>query len=49
MGTRREGCAARSDERPALHDLNDEVLASRQRIVAVRLATLSATQVQVSI
>lgn len=39
----------RSDEGPALHDLDDEVLARGQRLVAVRLAALRAAQVQVAV
>lgn len=41
--------ARRSDEGPALHDLDDEVLARRQRLVAVRGAALRAPQVQVPV
>lgn len=46
---RLEQRARRSDEGPALHDLDDEVLARRQRLVAVRLAALCAAQVQVAV
>lgn len=41
--------AGRSDEGPALHDLDDEVLARAQRLVAVRGAALRAAQVQVAV
>lgn len=39
----------RSDEGPALHDLDDEVLARGERLVAVRRAALRAAQVQVAV
>lgn len=38
-----------SDEGPALHDLDDEVLACGERLVAVRGAALRAAQVQVAV
>lgn len=43
------GARGRSDEGPALHDLDDEVLARRERLVAVRGAALRAAQVQVAV
>lgn len=46
---RLEQRARRSDEGPALHDLDDEVLARRQRLVAVCLAALRAALVQVAV
>lgn len=44
-----EGEWVRSDEGPALHDLDDEVLASGERLIAVSGAALCAAQVQVAI
>lgn len=38
-----------SDEGPALHDLDDEVLSRGERLVAVRVAGLRAAQVQVAV
>lgn len=41
--------AGGSDEGPALHDLDDEVLARREHLVAVRGAALGAAKVQVTV
>lgn len=49
MRRRGAGGAGGSDEGPALHDLHDEVLARRQRLVAVRGAALRAPEVQVAV
>lgn len=42
-------CGLCSDEGPALHDLDDEVLARGERLVAVRRAALRAPEVQVAV
>ena len=47
MGLR--GGLGSSDEGPALHYLDDEVLAGGERLVAVRGAALRAPQVQVAV
>lgn len=40
---------SRSDEGPALHDLDYEVFARRQRLVAISGAALRAPQIQVTV